>query len=163
MNHINICLTSIAASLLYTRMRDTYCLLVCTVASLTLCHCHPDFHEPHWAEHKLQIWWCQPLQLGFGLSVCLESAHITSPDRWYPDILIHSTLLLRAPPPLPHVPKEMHGWASLFSSWGVPHAWLMFRLISLTDSCSAVRGGLSLWRRSRPLRSPLIFAPFWQT
>lgn len=65
-------------------------------------------------------------------------------------------------PPHHHrrVPEEMHGWASLFSSWGVPHAWLMFRLISLTDSCSAVRGGLSPWRRSRPLRSPLIFTPF---
>lgn len=71
------------------------------------------------------------------------------------------TYPFNSPPHHHHcVPEEMHGWASLFSSWGVPHAWLMFRLISLTDSCSAVRGGLSPWRRSRPLRSPLIFTPF---
>lgn len=52
----------------------------------------------------------------------------------------------------------MHGWAALFSLWGVPHAWLMFRFISLTDSCSAVRTGAGLWRRiPLPLRRVSIF------
>lgn len=61
------------------------------------------------------------------LSVYLESVQ-------YPFLLTSSIS-----PKTTYPPRDLHGWSSSFSSLAVPHAWLMFGWISLTDFCSVVR------------------------
>lgn len=95
------------------------------------------------------------------LDFCCQSAR--RKPTWSPEMIPWHTYTFSAlSKNAPYLPQEMHGWASWFSSWGVSHAWLMVRLIFLTES------SLALWRggarsHSHPLRSPLISALSWQT
>lgn len=161
MNYINIKLRNIA--FFFSHTGDTCCSSLVTVATVAFSALSGLFVI------QIIMWFSELcthfsfdganlFSLGFIVCVPKVSSHHISWD----DTLTHLPIQLPSSSP-PYIPQEMHGWASLFSLWGVPHAWLMFRLISLTDSCFAVKRGVGLSEHSRPLRSPLIFAPFWQT